>query len=989
MNRDNLAKALHLPLTSLSEQDYDVIVPGETQGATINVYGPPTVEVDREFGSAASFNPLRLEQDDGGEDYGQTCLQITEVAFEKNFCAGVWLKADATAQIDIPQSLLTVDTGQTKFEVLYHLHTGDIILQEGGKARRIPVNIKPGVWCHILVRCSTRGAAYLSVNGAEAVRVDFANTFDFPTGTSVFLGGNRDFGDTPGFCGRLTHFRLFPKFDWMDDTKIHSLDRVPTENFRSYAPLDVSITDEKQRPFLYVEGGEVAHRMMLSIWNRDPNGETIVLNQLSAAQQPYLDEYRAIAPYADLLDATPEARTAALAKMNAETRTRGEARLKQFKGYGGGRLFNYIGKFFEENHHFELRFASPVLSKETKNWLLRSLLRAMSRNTNGEDLWYICPAPNTRGPDAPDRLLLMAANARDDLQPQGSASAPPDLRIALAHIATVSEVEAQVIPIELRPGPLTRRASDFARLGPSIQLLEVQSQVGQLFVPLNFSTVGANQVINDDIEETFVLLRLSNIDRENDISIDRVGNLQTVFSLSCELTKPDSHEDWALSDEPAKVQLWVKPIAGPGDPAPDPDNPGDWLEDPLIGHSDGRHLVWEFDGHHLGDVPLSPDASVYMRLSVITGQRTGPAALHLKYRHIPGYWDGVRQINITKSPLVADWNHDASDNRVGIGTAKPGSKLGVTEGVSVGAHYASDVLAPPNGLAVEGRVVIGADTPNTNAQLHVEGGRIHLNQPYDSAVVELSNGKTTNYVCTDGSNGHLIASTESKAHHVLLQPGGGFVGIGKMNTPKHQLEVAGRIKGVLNGEDILNLSIPQEALERAVQSALCPVGSIMPYAADLEPNGWLMCHGEGYKKAEWNKALFDKIGYRFGNLTGDPDYFKVPDLRGLFLRGRSGNDLERRDPDRDDRKENKGSRSQGAVGNRVGSIQGHAIAAHEHTYVHTTGENRLGDHGGSSHFSVDARVPTSTTEGGKEKDGFNGGKETRPRNMYVNFIIKF
>jgi hypothetical protein len=362
MNRDNLAKALHLPLTSLSEQDYDVIVPGETQGATINVYGPPTVEVDREFGSAASFNPLRLEQDDGGEDYGQICLQITEVAFERDFCAGVWLKADASRPTDMPQTVMSVDTGQTKFEVLFHLESGNIILQEGGKARWIPVNIKPGVWCHVFVRCGNRGAAYLSVNGAKSVRVDFENRFDFPAGTSVFLGGNRDFDDSLGFCGRLTHFRLFPKFDWMDDTSVHSLDRVPTENYRSYAPLDVSITDEKQRPFLYVEGGEVAHRMMVSIWNRDPNGETITLPQPSTQSIQSLEEYRAIAPFADLLDTTPEARTAALAKMNTETRTKAEARLKQFKGYGGGRIFYYIGKFFEENHHFELRFASPVLS---------------------------------------------------------------------------------------------------------------------------------------------------------------------------------------------------------------------------------------------------------------------------------------------------------------------------------------------------------------------------------------------------------------------------------------------------------------------------------------------------------------------------------------------------------------------------------------------------------------------------------------------------
>jgi len=65
-----------------------------------------------------------------------------------------------------------------------------------------------------------------------------------------------------------------------------------------------------------------------------------------------------------------------------------------------------------------------------------------------------------------------------------------------------------------------------------------------------------------------------------------------------------------------------------------------------------------------------------------------------------------------------------------------------------------------------------------------------------------------------------------------------------------------------------------------------PVGIISPYAGLSAPSGWLLCDGELYNGAASDYAdLYAVIGQKYG--AGAGDYFHVPDLRGVFLRGLS------------------------------------------------------------------------------------------------------
>jgi len=158
----------------------------------------------------------------------------------------------------------------------------------------------------------------------------------------------------------------------------------------------------------------------------------------------------------------------------------------------------------------------------------------------------------------------------------------------------------------------------------------------------------------------------------------------------------------------------------------------------------------------------------------------------------------------------------------------------------------------------------------------------------------------------------------------------------------------------------------------AVRQALCPPGTILPYAGDTAPAGWLLCDGTFYGGQNY-PDLFAVIGTRFGSPGGNT--FRVPDFRGRFLRGRDGGVS--RDPDRTSRTAmNPG----GATGDAVGTVQNHAFQSHTHSYNQWNTTN--GDDTSSGQHEVNGTYSTETAASGSST-------ETRPVNAYVNYIIKY
>lgn len=183
---------------------------------------------------------------------------------------------------------------------------------------------------------------------------------------------------------------------------------------------------------------------------------------------------------------------------------------------------------------------------------------------------------------------------------------------------------------------------------------------------------------------------------------------------------------------------------------------------------------------------------------------------------------------------------------------------------------------------------------------------------------------------------------------------------------------------------------------------LTPPGTIVAYggnppgAGTVGPDGWFLCDGSAVSRTTYAN-LFAAIGTAYG--SSDSFTFNLPDLRGVFLRGvdfSAG-----KDPDKAGRGILKAG---GNSGNNVGSLQSCAtkvptnpfVSATEsaaHTHNFTLGNNNSPSsiaHADSGAFSAGATGAENQnhTHSIGVGAGTGGDNETRPVNVYVNYIIK-
>lgn len=176
-----------------------------------------------------------------------------------------------------------------------------------------------------------------------------------------------------------------------------------------------------------------------------------------------------------------------------------------------------------------------------------------------------------------------------------------------------------------------------------------------------------------------------------------------------------------------------------------------------------------------------------------------------------------------------------------------------------------------------------------------------------------------------------------------------------------------------------------------------PTGSIMPYVGTTAPAGWLLCDGGSIPTG----VYYDQLRIILGGAAGDGTT-KVPDLRGMFLRGAGTNTV---------------ANYTGFVGPSLGARQLDGVKDHVHPFTSSSattsagGEhahNFAGNAGGSSTLANgvsydrtlgngdEVSYPTSTaaahthtvTVSGTTNNNTNGITENRPANYGVNYIIK-
>lgn len=201
-----------------------------------------------------------------------------------------------------------------------------------------------------------------------------------------------------------------------------------------------------------------------------------------------------------------------------------------------------------------------------------------------------------------------------------------------------------------------------------------------------------------------------------------------------------------------------------------------------------------------------------------------------------------------------------------------------------------------------------------------------------------------------------------------------------------------------NYREVSFAQLPSSPYSEVAYNAAMPVGMIIPFAGPVDkiPAGWLLCDGSPVSRSEYIN-LYNVIGICWGEGDGSTT-FNLPETRGMFLRGVVG-----KDPDLDENGNpaldpDVYSRTfvhpGGNTGNDVGSVQWDAIrnikgeftgldgsqwistsGVFYKTYQHCNTTTKLDDGDGMIGFDASLVVPT--------------GGDNRPKNVYVNYIIKY
>lgn len=162
-----------------------------------------------------------------------------------------------------------------------------------------------------------------------------------------------------------------------------------------------------------------------------------------------------------------------------------------------------------------------------------------------------------------------------------------------------------------------------------------------------------------------------------------------------------------------------------------------------------------------------------------------------------------------------------------------------------------------------------------------------------------------------------------------------------------------------------NLNLGSAALANA--SSLVPTACVLPFSGSVLPEGYLECNGASLSRTTYS-TLFSIIGTTYG--SNDSNTFKIPDLRGEFVRGfDNGRGVDR--------------------GRSFGSFQFDAFQGHWHSFSTVF----MPQSGSATHCMSSRSGTLNDRVKSPISDGVHGNprtaSETRPRNISLKYIIKF
>lgn len=208
-----------------------------------------------------------------------------------------------------------------------------------------------------------------------------------------------------------------------------------------------------------------------------------------------------------------------------------------------------------------------------------------------------------------------------------------------------------------------------------------------------------------------------------------------------------------------------------------------------------------------------------------------------------------------------------------------------------------------------------------------------------------------------------------------------YLGLTVARTPTGSVPLPQR-REVLPRQQLLSVPYALEAqrassLISELADALCPTGTVIAWMGtnDVAPQGWEFCWGQEVPRTDPRYArLFGVLGISNGGGDGATT-FRLPDLRGIFLRGVNGSRSDEfLDPDVTGRRVPSGESNRT---NAVGSVQMDEFRSHHH-----------GAHFSHGQYLAWGDLQYAISTPGNGFTPWNGGSETRPKNVYVHYLIK-
>jgi microcystin-dependent protein len=326
----------------------------------------------------------------------------------------------------------------------------------------------------------------------------------------------------------------------------------------------------------------------------------------------------------------------------------------------------------------------------------------------------------------------------------------------------------------------------------------------------------------------------------------------------------------------------------------------------------------------------------------------------------------------------------AAGGNVGIGTSLPNAALSFGTGFVSGPSQANVVRLYDNGSNSYGfgvspntlNIVSPANTLFTNNGLSAvyiaSTGNVGIGTTTPSYVLDVASASgVTRFTKTGGASGYIVNSASSStfsydaagnnAWSVEANTVGAFVN----GTRRLTVDSSGSVYtngGTLSASRLYatnNAPISNSELTtKTYVDSILPAGTVAYYAATTPPTGWLKANGAVLSRTIYAN-LYAAIGLTWTQTGDGPTNFRLPDLRGQFIRGYD---------------DGAGVDS----GRGFGTNQTDAFKSHTHSYTY---RSATANQSGSS---TPCWYGTST-----QQTGATGDTETRPKNVALLACIKY